>query len=106
MFYKMVMSNFEIFKKDFIYLLLEKGERREKEKERNSNAQEISLPLTHPQLGTWPATQACALTGNQTRDLSVHRPALKSTEATAGRANFDILSDEFTFIFGANIFRE
>ena len=22
------------------------------------------LPLAHPQLGTWPATQACALTGN------------------------------------------
>ena len=31
---------------------------REKEKERNIN----HLPLTHPQLGTWPATQACVLT--------------------------------------------
>ena len=27
------------------------------------------LPFTHPQLGIWPATQACALTGNQTSDL-------------------------------------
>ena len=34
------------------------------------------LPLTHPQLGTWPTTQACALTGNPTGDLLVHRPAL------------------------------
>ena len=34
------------------------------------------LPFTHPQLGTWPATQACAPTGNQTGDLWVHRPAL------------------------------
>ena len=34
------------------------------------------LPLTHPQLGTWPKTQAYALTGNQTFDLFVHRPAL------------------------------
>ena len=24
------------------------------------------LPLTCPQLGTWPTTQACALTGNRT----------------------------------------
>ena len=32
--------------------------------------------LTCPHLGTWPATQACALTGNWTGDLLVHRPAL------------------------------
>ena len=29
-----------------------------------------------PLLGTWPATQACALTGYQTSDPLVHRPAL------------------------------
>ena len=29
------------------------------------------LHLTHPQLDTWPATLTCALTGNQTRALSV-----------------------------------
>ena len=29
-----------------------------------------------PQLGTWPATQACALTGNQTSDLLVRRLTL------------------------------
>ena len=35
------------------------------------------LPLAYPQLGTCsPATQECALTGTQTCDLSVHRPAL------------------------------
>ena len=34
------------------------------------------LPLAHPWPGTWPATQACALTGNQTSNLSVHRPML------------------------------
>ena len=33
------------------------------------------LPLTRPLLGTWPAIQACALTGGGTGDLSVHRPA-------------------------------
>ena len=33
----------------------------------------VGLPLTRPALGTWPATQACALTGNQTADSSVRR---------------------------------
>ena len=52
------------FKKDFSYLFLEKGERREKKRERN-----ISVFLNernnimHPPLGTWSAIQACALTG-------------------------------------------
>ena len=32
------------------------------------------LPLTHPQQGTWPTTQACTLTGNRTSDLSVCSP--------------------------------
>ena len=31
------------------------------ERERNIT---VWLPLTWPPLGTWPATQACALTGN------------------------------------------
>ena len=43
----------------YIYLFLERKERKEKEKEKNSN----KLPLAWPQLGAWPATQACALTG-------------------------------------------
>ena len=47
--------------KDFIYLFLERGEGREKERERNIN---VWLPLAFPLLGAWPATQACALTGN------------------------------------------
>ena len=34
------------------------------------------LPLPHPQLETWTTTQACALTGNRTSDLSVGRLAL------------------------------
>ena len=34
------------------------------------------LPLTCHQVGNKLATQACALTGNRTGDLSVHRPAL------------------------------
>ena len=34
------------------------------------------LLLARPQLGTWPRTQVCALTGNQTGDLLVHRLVL------------------------------
>ena len=45
-------------KKDYIYLFLERGEGREKERERNINAW---LPLVRPLLGTWLATQAYAL---------------------------------------------
>ena len=46
----------------FVYLFLDRGEGREKERERNIY---VWLPLEHPLLGTWPATQACALIGNQ-----------------------------------------
>ena len=57
------------FFKKFIYLLfLERGEGREKERERNLI---MWLPVMWPQLGTWPATQACALTGNRTGNPSV-----------------------------------
>ena len=58
---------------DFIYLFLERGEGKEKERERNIS---VWLPLTCPQLGIWPATQACALTGNRTEAPLVLRPAL------------------------------
>ena len=36
----------------------------------------VWLPLTGTLLGTWPATQACALTGNPTSDPLVHRLTL------------------------------
>ena len=41
------------------------------------------FPLAHPQLRTWPTTQACALTRNQTSDLSVHRLALDPLSHTS-----------------------
>ena len=49
------------FFKYCIYSFLERGEEKEKEKERNIN---VCLPLVGPVLGTWPSTQACALSGN------------------------------------------
>ena len=44
-----------------------------RERERNTN---VWLPLVRPLLGTWPTTQACALTGNQTGDPLVCSPVL------------------------------
>ena len=60
------VNNGLFYFKDFIYLFLEGGEGKDKDRERNMN---VWLPFTCPLLGTWPATQACALTGNQTCDL-------------------------------------
>ena len=41
------------------------------------------LLCMRPALGTWSATQACALTGNRTRDLLVHRLALNPLSLTS-----------------------
>ena len=56
--------------------------------ERNIN----QLPLPHPQLGTWPAAQACALTGNQTGDLLVHRPVLNPLSRTRQGSRLTLFS--------------
>ena len=65
------------FLKDFIYLFFRV---RKEEREGNIN---VWLPLMHPQLWTWPATQACALTGNRTSNPLVCRPALNSLSHTS-----------------------
>ena len=62
------------------YLFLEREEGREKEKERNIN---MWLPLTCPTLGTWPATQACVLTGNQTGNPLGHMLGLNPLSHTS-----------------------
>ena len=73
------------FLKDYIYLFLEKGEGREKERERNIDMWEIHwLVASHTaQMGTWPATQACTLTGNRTSNLSVCRQPLSPLSHTS-----------------------
>ena len=64
----------------FFLSFLDRGEGREKEKERNIN---VWLPLACPLLGTWPETQACALTGNRTSNPLVHRLALNPLSHTS-----------------------
>ena len=55
------------------------------------------LPLTNPLLGTWPTTQACALTGNQTGgDLLVLRLMLNPLSHTSQGCLF---SDKVIFLF-------
>ena len=51
------------------YLFTFREKRREGEREGEKHRSVASFT---PQLGTWPTTQACALTGNQTCDLLVH----------------------------------
>ena len=63
-----------------MYLFLEEGKGGEKERERNIN---LWLPLMCPLLGTWPTTQACALTGNQTSHPLVHRLVLNPLSHTS-----------------------
>ena len=69
------------FFKGFIYVFLDRGERWEKEKGRNINCG--CLSRTSPRLGTQPATQACAPTGNQTSDPLVHKPVLNPLSHTS-----------------------
>ena len=57
--------------KKYLFIFRERG--KEGERERNIN---VWLPLARPLLGTWPATQACDLTGNQTSGPLVCRLAL------------------------------
>ena len=62
---------------DFIYFY---RQGKEKERERNIN---VWLSLAWPPLWTWPATQACALTGNRTSNPLVRRPAFNSLSYTS-----------------------
>ena len=59
-----------------IYLCLEGG------RERGRNIS-VWLLLMYPSLGTWSSTQACALTGNRTGNISAHRLAPKSLSHTS-----------------------
>ena len=67
------------FKILFIYFL-DRGEGREKERERNIN---VWLPLERPLMRTWLATQTYAPTGNWTGDPLVRRLVLSPLSHTS-----------------------
>ena len=83
-----------LFLKDCICLLLrEKGRKGERMGEKHQCVRDTSIGcLSHaPNWGTWPATQACALTGNQTCDLLVLRLALSPLSHTSqGQFSFNL----------------
>ena len=59
------------------------------------------FPLLPPLLGTWPATRACALTGNQTGDPLVHRPTLNQLSHTSWGSLFLLITNNpFTWMYG------
>ena len=74
-----------LFLKEFIYLLLERGEGRKKQRERNIHVWgKYQLVASHtPRLRIGPATQACVLTGSRTSNLLVQRPALNPLSHTS-----------------------
>ena len=80
---------FLIFKIFYLFIFIE----REKEGEREKHLWERNmdwLPLAFPQLGTWPAMQACDLTRNWTGNLLVCRLVLNPLSHTS-QGCFDFL---------------
>ena len=83
-----------LFKKIFYLFFI--GEEEEKERKRNIN---VWLPLVLPLLGTWLATHACALTGNQTGDRLVLRSALNPLSHTSQEEKLLLRKgDSFSFL--------
>ena len=84
-----------LFYSFILEILFYRKEGRVKETERNIS---VWLPLACSLLGTWPATQACAMTGNRTSNLLLHRSPLIHW-ATPARACFILKFRGFYFIF-------
>ena len=82
----------------FIYLFereREREEERDKEWEKNINVPEKYPPGAYhvPLTKALATTEACVLTGNQTGDLPVHRPALSPLSHTNQRPILQILKN-------------
>ena len=70
--------------KIYLFIFRERGREGEREGEKHQCVRDINwLPLRCPKLGIWPATQACALTGNPTSDPLLCRPALNPLSHTS-----------------------
>ena len=67
------------FLRFYLFIFRERG----REGEREGEIEKHWLPLSHPKLGTWPAIEACAVTGNQTSSLSVCRLTLNPLSHTS-----------------------
>ena len=87
-------SSFSFFKKKILFIF--RGRGREGERERNINVQ---LPQEWPLLMILPATQACALIGNQTGNPLVHRPKLSPLSYTSQGYILLFLMEDSSFEF-------
>ena len=76
------MINFTFFKKKNLFVFRERGREGEREGEKHE------CVVASCALPTWPATRACALTGNQTRDPLVRRLVLNPLSHTSQGINF------------------
>ena len=72
--------------------MFREGEGKEKERERNIT---VWLPLIRPLLGTWPETQACALTENRTGNPLILRLSLSPLSHTS-QGSFLVYSVRFS----------
>ena len=84
-----VLTFFKILNLNFFFIF--------REREREGGNINVWLPLARPLLGTWPTTQACALTRNHTSDPLVPRLALSPLRHTCSRAIFFL----FNLIFSS-----
>ena len=98
----MLVLKVHFLKRFFVFLLLERGEGREKEMERNIN---VWLPLLHPLLGTWPTNQARALTGNRASNPFVLRPSLRPLSQTHQGSKVHFLIDFYTVVMYSEVFQ-
>ena len=92
----LIVPDLLIFSKLILFIYCQREGKGGRKRERNIDW----LPPAHSQLGTWPATQACALTGNRTSDPSVCRPVLSPLSHTnQDRQIFSVLKRFDTHIY-------
>ena len=80
----------------WLYLNNNKKKKETVKKKRKEKEAYIVLPLACCQPGTWPATQACALTGIWTGNVLVHRPAFNPLSHTSQGRVYIVYNDIIT----------
>ena len=80
-----------IFSRFKLFTFRERG--REGDRERETSVCELHWLVASPQMETWPATQACALTRNQTGDHSMCQPGLNPLSYTSRGSSVSLLKN-------------
>lgn len=76
-------KKFGFFKRYFVYFFLECRGGRRRERDIDVGEEQGWVASRMPELGTWPTSLACALTGNQMCSLFVHSPVLTPLNHTS-----------------------